>query len=80
MNAKKLMYIRYENAGCIVKTFDSFNESIRFVHSAAGDRDIKLSVTRQRRIHRKIRDAINNKVDYFGGQWCFVPNTETNIL
>lgn len=80
MNAKKMMYIRYENAGCMVKTFDSFNESIRFVCNTFGCKDKKLSVTLQKRIHRKIRDAINNKVDYCGGQWCFVPTTNINIL
>lgn len=79
MNAKKLMYIRCENAGCVVKTFNSFNEAIRFVYNASCGENSRLSVTRQRRLHRKIRDAIKNKVNYFGGQWQFVKAANTNI-
>lgn len=69
-NSKKILFVRYINAQCIVEEFDTFKQAVRFVYDnfgIKGHREFSNNI--RRRIHGQIRDAINNKEYYCGGQW-----------
>ena len=68
--SKKILFVRYINAQCVIKEFDSFMEAVRYVYKTSGEANRrKLSENLKKRIHGQIRDAINNKEYYCGGQW-----------
>lgn len=72
MPPKKIMFVRYINAQCIVWEFSSFKQAIKYVYENCGiSTNRKLNRCRQR-IHRQIKDAIANKENYCGGQWIEV--------
>ena len=68
--SKKILFVRYINAECVVEEFDSFRQAIRYVYENSGEANKRaLSENLKKRIHGQIRDAINNKEYYCGGQW-----------
>lgn len=77
MKPKKLMFVRYINAECIVNKFDTFNNAVKFVYEECGtSKHRKFSNRIRLRIHRQIRDAIKNKENYCGGQWIEITSIE----
>lgn len=70
MKPKRIMFVRYINAQCVIKEFNSFREAIRYVYTTTGLLSKRtLSNKCKQRIHGQIRDAIKNKEMYCGGQW-----------
>lgn len=70
---KKIMFIRYINAECVVNNFETFTDAVKFVYDNFGLSGQKqFSQSARKRIHGQIRDAILNKEMYCGGQWIEV--------
>ena len=68
--SKRILFVRYTNAECIVEEFDSFRKAVTYVYENCGEANKRaLSKNLKKRIHGQIRDAINNKEYYCGGQW-----------
>lgn len=73
MAEKKIMFVRYINAQCVIKEFDSFRKAIEYVYETNCNKSLgRMSNNLKKRIHGQIRDAILNKEMYCGGQWIEV--------
>lgn len=77
MKPKRIVFVRYINAQCITKEFNSFKEAVKFVYEEMGiSQHREFSIRCRKRIHGQIRDAIHNKENYCGGQWIEISDTE----
>ena len=77
MKPKRIMFVRYINAQCITKEFNTFKNAVRFVYDEFGiSKNREFSNSCKRRIHGQIRDAIKNKENYCGGQWIEISDQD----
>lgn len=66
---KKVLFIRYIDANCIVNSFDSMRQACIFVHKNFNHSKISFC---KKVYSAKIKASIREGITYCGGQWIII--------